>query len=66
MNFAEFKRELLEHYVSMTFIPGGWDRQAWSSVKKLAQEHPSQFGDMPRMLEEEVFKRRGRTTQNHG
>jgi len=58
MNFPEFKRELVQHYVEMALTPGGWREQARHSVLELAKEYPSDFGDLPEMVNQEVFRRR--------
>jgi hypothetical protein len=49
MDFAAFKRELLEHYVAMASLP--WAKAAaWHSVNDLAQRFASEFGELPALL----------------
>lgn len=49
MDFAAFKRELLEHYVHMASLP--WAKaQSWHSANDLAQRFPREFGDLPEKL----------------
>jgi hypothetical protein len=49
MDHADFKRELLKHYVAMASLP--WAKAAaWHSVKDLADRFPREFGDLPDLL----------------
>lgn len=58
MDFAAFKRELLAHYVSMASLP--WAKAAaWHTVNELAANHPSEFGDLPQRLTDEMKGRAG-------
>ena len=47
----------LAWYVQLAEMPG-WKAQAWHSANALAQEHPQVFGDLPRLVKEEMQRRR--------
>lgn len=43
----------LAWYSNLAAVPG-WKAQAWHSVNALAQQHPSVFGELPRLLTERM------------
>lgn len=56
MDFGAFKRELLAHYVAMSSL--AWAKAAaWHSVNDLAQQFPSEFGELPALLTKEMKER---------
>lgn len=56
MEFAAFKRQLLEHYVHMASLP--WARDAaLHSVRDLASRFPEQFSKLPEALEKALLER---------
>jgi hypothetical protein len=59
MDFDSHKGALLAHYVAMASIPGAKEA-AWQSVQELARKWPQFYGDLPKLLTDEMLRRKSK------